>query len=118
MLDKKSENVLKISISKYDGDMDKDINIYGRDVELTFSELNSLCFNLYNSGYISNFFYSYGENEAVKITLSHNGLNYFKLKKAEHVQYLKQLAVSKLSDIIVSVIVALITTLITLQLCG
>ncbi len=56
MLDKKSENVLKIAISKYDGDMDKDINIYGRDVELTFSELNSLCFNLYNSGYISNFF--------------------------------------------------------------
>ena len=32
MLDKKSENVLKISISKYDGDMDKDINIYDRNI--------------------------------------------------------------------------------------
>lgn len=118
MLDKKSENVLKVAISKYNGNMGKDIDIYGQDVKLTFSELNSLCFNLLKSGHISNFSYSYSESEAVKITLSYNGLNYFKLKKSEHVQYLKQLAISKLSDIIVSVIVALITTLITLQLCG
>lgn len=77
MLDKKSRQVLKLAISLYDGNLEKDIPINSQEINIAFAELNSLCQNLYALGYLSTYWRSSSPIEPILIRISHKGLHYF-----------------------------------------
>ena len=81
MLDKTSEKILKLAISKYDGNMDNEIKIYPEETKLHYSELDAICTNLNNYGYIQSFIYSGSQYCKTSFYLTHNGLHYFEMKK-------------------------------------
>lgn len=110
VLDKQSEKVLKIMISKYDGNSGNDVFICGKDVDMPNDTLNSLCDNLLKNGYFSMCKLQYHkDNLPVQITPSYKGLSYFECKKTSRREFIKQLALSKASDILVSAITAILT---------
>ena len=81
MLDKTSEKILKFAISKYNGNMEDEIEILPAEAKLHYSELDAVCNNLYKNGYIQSFIYSGSQNRNVSFYLTHSGLHYFEMKK-------------------------------------
>ena len=80
LLDKTSEKILKQTILKYSGNMEKDILIFPKELNIDYTELNYACANLKKLGYLNLFMYSYFNDEDVTVQLSHNGLHYFEMK--------------------------------------
>ena len=109
MLDKLSEKVLKLIILKYDGNMAKEIHLSCSEINIGFEELNSLCLNLHNHGYISDYLYSNSQETPVRILLSHKGLHYFESKRAQNLQMFKK-------SILIPIIVTLLTELLVFLL--
>ena len=83
MLDRQSEKILELIQSKYEGNTYADILIYPNDTGMHYSELSTLCLNLLKQGYICDTALSYHQDEAVQLTLTHEGLHYFELKNKE-----------------------------------
>ena len=113
MLDKTSEIILKCIISKCDGNPEVTVELTPEDFstrKISYELLNSVCYDLCKSEYINPFAYGY-IGSPLGITLTYKGYSYFEYKKIAKREYVKQLALSKLSDIVVSAIVALITAL-------
>lgn len=108
MLDKKSERVLKFIVSKYNGNIDNKIEVFAERFNIHYSELNSLCFNLHELGYISSFYYA-SESTSVDVFLTYKGLKYFENKKSKKLNSLK-------SSIIIPIIVTILTQLIIFSL--
>ena len=108
MLDKTSEKVLKYALSKYDGDMDKAIEISPSPFNIEHTELNHLCTNLQEQGYLNLYCFA-SDYEPGDIYLSHKGLKYFELKKKERLKYWLPIVIS---NIIAGI--ALITSIISL----
>ncbi len=109
MIDKKSENFLKSAISKYDGNMEKEITIMPSEINLTYSELNQLCMFLYNKNCIESPRLAYNESDHVCVILTHKGLHYFEFKWEEIKSFFFR-------SILTPIVVSAITTLITLWL--
>lgn len=84
MLDKQSEKVLKIAASKYNGNSDIDIPIYPNEINIHYSELNALCFNLHEEGYVQDFYATNDTHYPAKLRLTYRGLHYFKYKDIEN----------------------------------
>lgn len=108
-LDKKSEKILSIVLSKYGGNMDEDIDIFPNELEMDYSELNSACKSLKELGFLRFFIYSNFHTEPVCLRLSHKGLHYFEFKRAENLRLLK-------NSVFLPVIVTLLTQLIVFLL--
>ena len=116
MLDSISENVLKYIINLY--------NTYGKPVgvnrklrlntddaekmHFNIDMIAAVCIDLGKKGYLDNIFFS---AEDVDLTLTYKGLSYFEYKKIAKKEYIKKFLVSKISDVIVSAIVADLTVL-------
>lgn len=81
MLDKTAEKVLKYIIENYDGDAEKDINIFPKQFDMSYTELNSLCHSLHKQGMLSTYWHSTHNNEPASVCLSHEGLHYFEIKR-------------------------------------
>lgn len=81
MLDKTSEQILKLAISKYNGSMEDEIEILPAETGLHYSELDAACSNLCKCKYIRSFVYSGWHSSKASFYLTHNGLHYFEMKK-------------------------------------
>ena len=108
MLDKTSERILKLAISKYAGDMEKDILIFPNESNLDYTELNSVCSNLCEFEYFKTYYNSLNNTKPAEIQLSHKGLHYFEMKKKNFFYICIKsvwmpLTVSLLANIIISV---------------
>ena len=107
-LDKQSEKINELAISKYNGKMDKYIELLPNETGLHYSELDAACRNLNELGYIQSFMRSGSQDRAASFYLTHNGLHYFEYKR-KNIFYLclksvwMPLTVSLLTNIIISV---------------
>lgn len=112
MLDKQSEKVLKYIIDNthYEANSEPQL-IEGKDISnalnIPMHFLSEICENLGKDNYIkclSNDF-----SEVIAIYLKQKGLFYFENRKTENRLFYKQIALSKVSDFIVSFITAALT---------
>lgn len=110
MLDKQSEKVLKIAISKYNGKAEDYTKITQKEAGIHFTALNILCKSLFENGYILQYYEACAEDESVELILSNNGLHYFENKRKKNIEYLKNLLTTSVASLIVSIIAAIITT--------
>ena len=116
MLDDISEKVLNALIKKCNGDPQTEISISEKD--FVFPKLNlhliySVCEYLYKQGYIHSFSSLYFDTVELEVTLTYKGFSYFEYKNIERKEFIKRFLLSKISDIIVSAIVAYLTVIIT-----
>ena len=109
MLDKQSEKILKLIQSKYEGNTYADILIYPNDTGMHYSELSTLCLNLLKHGYICDTALSYNQDEAVQLTLTHEGLHYFELKhKGKRLLWLKSAWIPIIVTLVTNLLVAVL----------
>lgn len=116
MLDNISEKVLNVLIKKCKGDPQEEIIISEKDFifpELKLHLIYSVCEYLCKQGYIHSFSSLYSDTKELEITLTYKGFSYFKYKNIERKEFIRRFLLSKISDIIVSAIVAYLTVLIT-----
>lgn len=115
MLDKTSEKVLKYIIANSENKGTLLVLFFNSSdsdkLNMSFSLFCSTCEFLQKEGYIKEFQLYYEQTDG-RLFLTFKGYSYFEYKKIENLEFYKQLALSKISDIIVSAIVALITALI------
>lgn len=107
MLDKKAEKILRFIISKYDGNLDKDIVIYPDEVKLHYSELDSMCNYMREIGLLQMYCYSGFGNEPAYAILSHCGLHYFENNYKKLLQFWLPIVTSNiiaLAALIVSIL--------------
>lgn len=113
-LDKTSEKVLKYLISHCENIKSKSLVTFtpedAGNVNLPFSLFCGSCELLEKAGYITELAIYY-EEDGGRLLLTFAGYSYFDYKRIEKQEFYKQLAISKISDIVVSAIVALITAL-------
>lgn len=110
MLDRESEKFLYYIIkNQVNNEVSK---IYEKHKEIGVNPIYicDICKSLEEQGYISAIF---ADDEVEAVILHHKGSVYFENKKAEKKEYIKQFLLSKISDIIVSAIVAYLTVIIT-----
>lgn len=115
-LDKTSERVLKHIIKMSNNFPGIEVRISNKNFimpKLSNMFLISVCRFLYDNGYLTDFRYSYSENDDLMVMVSYKGYAYFEYKKIKRIQFIKQLLISKVSDIIVAAITAYITVLLT-----
>lgn len=113
MQNKTSEKFLKYLIRKCESDIDCEIEIDEEDAtsftKLSYATIRGICQDLYSAGYLSTCTIDiFGK---VYVVLSYKGFSYFETKRMENYLYLKELALSKVSDVVISVVVSLITSL-------
>ena len=115
MLDKDSERVLQYLINKISKEQDRmliPISVIDSDaLNMSFSFFSSVCQFLQTENYVQNVML-YVTDPAGRLNLTHKGFSYFEYKSMNKKEYIKHLLLSKISDIIVSFVVALITALI------
>ena len=114
MLDKTSEKILKCLISKCNKNPEKSVVISENDFSfpsVSIELLNSVCYFLMKHEYIKSFSYGYF-NSPLEITLTYKGYSYFEYKRIEKIEYVKKLSISSACSILISVITAIITTII------
>lgn len=104
MLDKTAEKVLRRIIENYDGDAEKDINIFPRHFDMSYTELNSLCHSLQKQGFLSTYWYSSHNDGPTSVRLSHEGLHYFEMKRRKLIDNLMR-------SVLIPIIVTLLTQL-------
>lgn len=113
-LDKTSEKVLKHLISHCENIKSKSLVKFSPDdatnLNIPFSIFYGSCELLEKAGYVTDLEIYY-EEDGGRLFLTFAGYSYFDYKKLEKQEFYKQLVVSKISDIVVSAIVALITAL-------
>lgn len=102
MLDKTSERFLNIAISKYDGNMEKEIIITSEEMNIDYTEFENLNYYLRSNKYIHCRLNDFEKSSSVLLT--YNGLRYFEHKKTERRNMLKR-------SIIIPVIATLLTQL-------
>lgn len=113
MLDKKSEKVLAIIIKKNLAYPEQSIPLDECDVknsDMPYEVFCAACQNLRKQEYLKNLML-YSDSHSGYTKISSSGLLYFDQKKADRIDYYKKLAISKTSDVAVSAIIALITSL-------
>ena len=87
MLDKTSEKILLTAIKKYDGNMDKDIEIFPSEINVPYKELERACYFLWKNGYCKLLKPSWNSGAPTTILLTYNGLKYFQLKRKEQFRF-------------------------------
>ena len=109
MLDSLSEKFLTYIINNQENNIVQ--NIYDKydDIGICADFVTQICKSLEEQGYIS---VIYADMEVHTVILLHKGAIYFEYKKAVEREYIKHFLLSKISDVIVSFVVALITALI------
>lgn len=115
MLDKVSERILKVAIEKCKGNPHNEVTLTEKDFlfpKIKLSVISSVCMFLYENGYFSTCTYYYEGDTEVTVTMKYKGFSYFDYKDISNKEFWKSLATSKISDIIVSVVAAIVTTLI------
>ncbi len=116
MLDDISEKVLNVLIKKCNGDPQTRFSISEKD--FVFPKLNlhliySVCIHLCKQGYICSYSFLFPDAEEFNVELTYKGFSYFEYKNIERKEFIKRFLLSKISDIIVSAIVAYLTVIIT-----
>lgn len=87
MLDKNSEIILKYAISKFDGNMDREIYISPTLLDIDYTEFNSLCKELRKNKYLYVYSSAASNQDSAYLRLTSKGLNYFELKRKEKIKY-------------------------------
>jgi len=112
MLDKTSEKVLKFLVSESNNTGNKITvefdTIDAWHLNMSFALFCSTCKFLQDNGYVEEFTL-YFEQENGMLQLTFKGYTYFEYKRIEKIEFYKQLALSKISDILVSVITTITT---------
>jgi len=110
MLDKMSEKFLKYIIEHKD-ECNSIFNLpyHANKIGIPLTFIDDICRELASRQYID---FIDGDDYIYAVFLKHKGSVYFSEKRKANILYWKNLAISKISDIIVSAIVAWITALI------
>lgn len=112
MLDKTSEKVLKRIIELCGEEPENHVYISHEDFndpEMTDKLITAVCYDLEENGYITGVKHITSEYDKVYLRGKYKGYAYFKRKKINAREYNKQLALSKITDVIVAFITAVIT---------
>ncbi|WP_410495180.1 hypothetical protein QTL86_13735 [Cellulosilyticum sp. ST5] len=108
---KSAEKVLKYILDK--SKLEKTIYIDGSEIRDNFENelyIDEILLLLEEHGYID--LASFDGFIGAEITIKPSGLAYFDIKREEKIEYIKELLISKASDIIVAAITSVITCLI------
>lgn len=114
MLDKTSERVLSVLIRKCGGDPEKEVTISEKDFifpKLSLNLLFSICEYLHKNEYIKSHSSLYSTTTELEIVLTYKGLSYFDYKKIAKIEYIKTLSTNSICGILVSIISAILTTI-------
>ena len=118
MLNKISERVLRCIIDKCGGDPMRDVILSHKDFihpSISNALLISICEHLKEKGYLTSATYHYQGEEHLKLTLSYSGYAYFEYKHLLKREYIKSLFVSSVFSILVSIVTAILTTILISQ---
>ena len=114
LLDKQSEKFLKYIIKNHKDNQITDFLEHYDKIGVSSDFICDISKNLTDQGYITAI--TNIDNEVIGVILHHNGYIYFDEKRSKNIEYWKNFAISKVSDIIVSFLIALLTSVITHRL--
>ena len=114
MLDKQSEKFLKYIIENHKDNQISDFLKHYDKIDIHNDFIYDISKNLNDQGYITAI--TNIDNEILCVILHHKGYVYFEAKHSKNIEFWKNLAISKVSDIIVSFLIALLTTVVTHRL--